>query len=616
MSLGGALDAALAGLRVTSANLELVSHNISNANTPGYTRKAIGQVEQAPGGDLSGVRLTNTTRVINALINKQLQLETSGLGYAETINEYYTSLDTFLGQPGGPTALDTLMNNFQSSLEELATSPESYVARENTLRDAEVLANTLNGLSADIQDLRGQAELALNDAVDRVNDILGQLSDLNSEITTTTQAGQASASLLDRRDSLLNELAQYVDIRVQERERGDIGVYTNSGTLLLDGDAARLTFDASGSITAQSSYSTDPAQRTVGTILLNPGSGYSIDLIADSAFRSGEIKALIDLRDSILPQAQAQLDSIADSLARSLSAKDVTSTAATSGAQAGFSIDLSQLQDGDSITLTYTDSSSTEHTVTIVRVDDASAPALTNDYTTDPNDTVIGISFAGGFAAAAAAIDTALGADLNASASGSTLTILDDGATNNTDVTGLSATVTETSLTGGTASLPLFTDGASAYTARFGEVPQVTGFAGRIQVNSALLGDPSGLVVYDSGVASGDSTRPQAILNRLFINDQSFGGSTGVAGSSTFTGTLSEFVNRVISFQGREAESAHLAYETQEVAYEQLSERQAAVSGVDLDTEMAFLISLQTAYQANARVISTFREMTDLLMRI
>ncbi|MCC0050020.1 MAG: flagellar hook-associated protein FlgK, partial [Rhodobiaceae bacterium] len=381
MSLGGALDAALAGLRVTSAGLELTSHNIANANTPGYTRRIIGQAEQAPGGDLSGVRLTDTTRVINTLVNKQLQLETSGYGYARTLNDYYTSLDSIFGQPGGPTALDTLMNNFQSSLEELATSPESYVARENTLRDAEVLANTLNGLSADIQDLRGQAELALNDAVDRVNDILGQLSDLNSEITTTTQAGQATASLLDRRDSLLNELSQYVDIRVQERPRGDVGVYTNSGALLLDGDAARLSFDASGAITAQSSYSTDPAERTVGTISLNSGSGYSIDLIADSAFRSGEIKALIDLRDTILPQAQAQLDAVADSLARSLSAKQVASTPATSGAQAGFSIDLSELQDGDSITLTYTDASSTEHTVTIVRVDDASAPPLTNDYT-------------------------------------------------------------------------------------------------------------------------------------------------------------------------------------------------------------------------------------------
>lgn len=135
-------------------------------------------------------------------------------------------------------------------------------------------------------------------------------------------------------------------------------------------------------------------------------------------------------------------------------------------------------------------------------------------------------------------------------------------------------------------------------------------------MNSALFDDPSALVIYDTGIAAGDSTRPQAILDRLALNDQSFLGSTGVTGTSTFTGTLPEFINRVISFQGREVESAQIAYDTQTVAYEQLAERQSAESGVDLDTEMAFLISLQTAYQANARVISVFREMTDLLMQI
>ncbi|MFN0264145.1 flagellar hook-associated protein FlgK [Tepidamorphus sp. 3E244] len=618
MSLGGALDAALSGLRATSANLELVSHNISNANTPGYTRKIIGQVEQAPGGNVAGVRLGDTTRVLDELVNRQLQLETSGLGYAETLSNYYTQLDAAFGQPGGATSLDTLMNNFHAAMEELATSPESDVAREGTLYSAQVLATTLNGLTADIQTMRTQTEQALNNAVERVNEILQDLSDLNSEITTTTQAGRAPASLLDRRDSLISELSHYVDVRVQERERGEVGIYTSSGTLLLDGSASTLSFDSRGTMNAASTYSTDPADRTVGTIKLDAGSNYSIDLIADSAFRSGEIKALIDLRDNILPQAQAQLDAVADVMARSLSSKQVDSTAATSGAQTGLSIDLAGLQDGDSLSLTYTDGSG-EHTVTIVRVDEAGAPAIGNDDTAKANDTVIAISFAGGFAAAAADIDAALGGSLTASASGSTLTILDDGATNTTDVTGLTATVTETSLSGGTSALPFFVDGGeppAGYTARHGTVSQITGFAGRIQVNQALFADPSKLVEYTSGIPSGDNTRPQAILDRLVLNDQDFSGASGVVGEIGFSGTLPDFINRIISFQGREAESAQRAYNSQEVAYQQLSERQASISGVDLDQEMAFLISLQTAYQANARVISTFREMTDLLLRI
>lgn len=185
-----------------------------------------------PGGNTSGVTLTETTRVINELVNSQLQLETSGLGYAETLNNYYTSLDSIFGEPGGATALDTLMNNLQSSLEELVTSPESYIAQENTLYDAQALTNALNNMSADIQELRQQTEDALNLAVDSVNDILTSLQDINSKITTTSQAGLSTVSLLDQRDQLLGDLSRYVDIRVQEGNNGEVRVYTNSGTLL------------------------------------------------------------------------------------------------------------------------------------------------------------------------------------------------------------------------------------------------------------------------------------------------------------------------------------------------------------------------------------------------
>ncbi|MEZ5876294.1 MAG: flagellar basal body protein [Tepidamorphaceae bacterium] len=101
MSLGGALDAALAGLRVTSAGLELTSHNIANANTPGYTRRIIGQAEQAPGGDLSGVRLTDTTRVINTLVNKQLQLETLATVTRARSTTITPASTGFSGSPAG-----------------------------------------------------------------------------------------------------------------------------------------------------------------------------------------------------------------------------------------------------------------------------------------------------------------------------------------------------------------------------------------------------------------------------------------------------------------------------------------------------------------------------------
>ena len=101
---------------------------------------------------------------------------------------------------------------------------------------------------------------------------------------------------------------------------------------------------------------------------------------------------------------------MAHGLALSLSNSDVQGTAATVGAATGFDVDVAGLQPGNPVSVTFTTTPpGTTQTVTIIRVDDASQLPLSNDVTTDPNDTVIGIDFSGGTAAAATAIDTALG---------------------------------------------------------------------------------------------------------------------------------------------------------------------------------------------------------------
>ncbi|MEM8878597.1 MAG: flagellar hook-associated protein FlgK [Pseudomonadota bacterium] len=620
MGLGGVLDAALSGLRVTSANLEISAHNIANADTPGYSRKVAGQAELFAGEDLSGVRLLDTTRRIDELIQQTIRNEAPGLGYAETLSRFYAQLDSLYGQPGGQDAIDTLFNEFRSSLEELSVSPESVLAREAVLGTALNLTNKLNAMSDDIQAMRLEAERGIASGMQRVEELLQSISDINEQITTTQQAVGPPAGMLDQRDNLLEELASLVDIRVVDIDRGAVNIFTRSGVLLLSGDPANLQFDERGSIGAQALYSTDPAQRSVGTIQLTVGNGLSIDLIADDAIRSGSIGAYIDLRDEILTQAQTQLDSIADAMARSLSSVTVPSTVETNGASNGLGVDVSGLQDGDSITLTYTDDTTNEQrVVTIVRVDEAGAPALTDAYTARTDDTVISLSFQPDLATAAASLQSALGPGFNVDAVGSNLRILDDGAANTRTIDALSATRTETSLAGGSVALPFFVDGGGtppAYTARHGAVPQKVGFAERITVNPDLFDNPAALVAYTVGIDAGDPARPEAILERLVDQSWDFSGESGVTGSAPFSGNLSDFIRRTISFQAQQSELAQRAYDTESIAMQSLRERQSAASGVNIDEEMAALVTLQTAYQANARLINAYRELTDALLQI
>src|SRR5205085_8477 len=166
----------------------------------------------------------------------------------------------------------------------------------------------------------------------------------------------------------------------------------------------------------------------------------------------------------------------------------------------GFDLDLSNVLPGNSINLTYTDSATnTPHHITIVRVDDPTALPLPNTAGS-PNDKVIGVNFQGGLASIVAQITAAVG-DTNlqfSNPAGSTLRVLDNGSAA-VSVNAASTTVTNSALTSGDPQLPVFTDGSTLYTGTItGRGTQLTGFAGRISVNSALVSDPSRFVIYNT----------------------------------------------------------------------------------------------------------------------
>src|SRR5262249_59096347 len=267
--------------------------------------------------------------------------------------------------------------------------------------------------------------------------------------------------------------------------------------------AAHLSFDAQGSMTPTAQWSADPSKRNVGTITLTGVNGGDFDLIANNSIRSGKIAAYLEMRDQVLVQPQNQLDALAAGMASALSDKTTDGTPVPpSGGQSGFDIDLSGLQAGNSVRLSYTDNATgKQQTVTLVRVDDPSALPLSNTATTDPNDKVIGLDFSGGLSSVVSQLSSALaGTGLQFSnPTGSTLRILDDGLANKASVHSVSYTTTATSLTAGGAQLPFFLDANSPYTGAITSVgPQSRGLAARIAVNAGLVADPSKLVVYQT----------------------------------------------------------------------------------------------------------------------
>ena len=428
---------------------------------------------------------------------------------------------------------------------------------------------------------------------------------------------------MDARDQAIDDLAKLMDVNVVAGDHNQVSVFTSTGLQLVGAAAAKLSFDAQATINAAAQWSSDPSQRTLGTIVLQGSNSGDVDLIANRSIRSGTIAGMLEMRDQALVQAQAQLDGISAALASALSDGTTNGTPTPPGPQSGFDIDLAGILPGNSVRVTYTDrTTNTQHTLTLVRVDDAAALPLSNAATNDPNDKVIGLNFSAGPGSVASQLNAALGSTRLqfSNPAGTTLRIIDDGAANRVDVDAVTATKTATTLVGGTPQLPFFLDGTSAYSGAISATgSQAVGLAGRIVLNPSLLADPSKLVVYQTSPATpaGDATRPNFILDQLTSAGLSFSPQTGIGTASMpFSGSLPDFLRQVVSTQGAAAEAADNLKQGQDVVYNALQQRFSASSGVNMDQEMANLLNLQNAYAANARVLSTVKDMLAALLNI
>jgi len=614
----------MSGLRATQAAIALVGSNVANAETPGYVRKSIIQSAGVTGDYGSSVLLHGVDRQLDQYLQTALRTETSGAAYADIRATFLQNLQNVYGNPAETGTIEDAFNKLLTAFQGLSTSPDSQSARIGAVNAAQTMAQTLNATTQGIQNLRANAEMGINDSIVTANNAMAQIAFINNQLQNNGKTDAATASLLDQRDQYITQLSSLMDIRTVVNDLNQVTVFTNSGVQLVGTEAAQLSFNPQGTVTPNTLYNADPTKSNVGTISINFPHGGSYDLVSTNSIRSGKIAAYLELRDNTLVKAQAQVDQFAASMSSALSDKTTAGAATPASAlpAAGYDLDLTGLQSGNVIHVTYKDNTTgVTHNLSIVRVDDPSVLPLSNATTLDPNDEVLGINFSGGMASVVSQLNAALGAsDLQFSnPSGSTLRVLDDGAPNRSDVLAASVTTTMSSLTSGNPQLPLFTDNGGLYSgALTANGSQMTGLAGRISVNLGLLGDPSRTIVFSTSplTPSGDTTRSDFILSQLQSGNYRYSPQTGIGTTAApFTGTLVNFAKQFISQQGEAATAAKQLSDGQSVVLNTLQKKVTDTSGVNIDDEMAHLLALQNAYSANARVMSSIKQMYDTLIQ-
>lgn len=251
MSLGAflGLEIGKKGAIAHQQALNVVGHNITNAETKGYSRQTVSLKTTAPlnaeglaAGQIgTGVTLAEIQRIRDKFIDESLRDQKSFQGFVDSLSEGLGKLQTVLNEPSENNVRSAIDLLFQS-LEDLNNQPEKASVRVTLVERAKSLATFLNFTSSKLEQERTNANLEIEQNLNRVNSIAKTLTDLNGEIQKVRNSDQNPNDILDSRDLLLDELSELVNIEVSEDSEQNLFVRVGSHLLVQGGNYNELHF--------------------------------------------------------------------------------------------------------------------------------------------------------------------------------------------------------------------------------------------------------------------------------------------------------------------------------------------------------------------------------------
>ena len=327
MSLSLALNNALTGLNVNQKALSVTSNNIANANTEGYSRQIIQQSAQYIGSTGVGVRIEDITRSVDKYLQRSLINQGSSLGYTDVVRTYQERLQVLLGEPGGENTLDEYVSNFFNAMQSLGETPERVSFRENAADSAIVLAREVSTLAEGLYDLRYQADQDMSEAVRTINGELQKIDNLNIAINNATALKNPTAGLMDQLDLSLKRISDYMQVSTYTQENGSVHVYTGNGIALVDDNLYQIRYRPAAGV---ATFTADGNMSPLEIVRINENGTDSTDRITlisgglenniTTVLKDGRLLGLKELRDKIIPDIVAQLDNFSAVLRDSFNA--------------------------------------------------------------------------------------------------------------------------------------------------------------------------------------------------------------------------------------------------------------------------------------------------------
>ena len=309
---GNPLQVGISGLLSAQRSLSTVSHNVTNVNTDGYSRQRTEVLTNQPtysgaGYVGNGVYVSNTSRIYSSFVNRQVQANTASSSYQELYHTYATRVDNLLADPNA--GLNPAMQAFFDAAQGVADDPVSVPARQVLLTEATTLENRFHIMQQRLQEQDDNINQEMADYIGEINSIASEIASINKSIASSPGLvnGKLPNDLFDRRDQLLVELSDYVDVQAVQQDNFTVNVYIGNGqTLVTEFNSVQLQVTAN---------QFDTSQLEVGY-----PSGSNI-INVSSLVSGGKLGAIIDFRENVLHPTENSMGRIAIALTEEFNAQ-------------------------------------------------------------------------------------------------------------------------------------------------------------------------------------------------------------------------------------------------------------------------------------------------------
>jgi flagellar hook-associated protein 1 len=661
MSGGNLFGIGLSGLNAAQLGMSTTGNNISNAATPGYNRELAQFVESngmntGSGFIGGGVNTTTIQRQFSQTLVSQLYSTQSDSSSLSSYSQLITSLSNQIGSPTAGIGAD--FTSFFNSLQTLAGSASDGPSRQNVINTANVLAQDLNSMGQQIDQLRQGVNTTLASTVTQVNNLTKQIAQLNAQIAAAGASGQPPNQLLDTRDQAVSQLTQLVGVNVQTASDGTDTISLSNGMTLVQGNQNyQLGTTPSPSNPSELAITYQQPDST------NPGS-FVTTVLPDSAISGGSLGGTLQFRSQSLDPAAQQLGALATSFAAQVNAQNALGI--TPGGSAGgplFSVappnvipntkntgnatvsatltdpsdppsdDMKLSFDGTNYTLTDTvtgkvigtsapPTGGNPLTIGGLSITIANTPAAGDSFTIQPTSGALDSFKVTGTSADIAAGSPAIASNgsantgtgkiaIGTASSGflinSTVTLTYDAATGTLTGLPVGSVVTfgnpqqSVTISAANPGVPYDPTNGDTYTVT-NPGPPVSSPNG---ISFTVSGTPADTDTFTIGPNAGgtqDGSNATGIFN--VSTSTAFDGTTLTNGYAEFVNNVGNTANNLESLST--AKSSTLA---------QIQAQQQSVSGVNLDEEATNLLEYQQLYQANSKVIQTAQSLFQTILQ-